>query len=159
MAQSRKMEPEEARKLKEAGWTHARIAEKAGLTVSGVQQLLGSVGAVKKYVSHKEVFPFRVQKQHAGSGVATYLRRLSRLSQGLDLQSTTRANEWAIKTAVNWANEIIDKGQDYDYDENEPPNDFCPAGGFFLRTADEADWKLKKLMVRVLAARTRKPIS
>lgn len=156
VSKPRKMEPEDARRLKEQGKTHAEIAEIAGLTVSGVQQLLQSIGYVKKYVTHKEWLPWPIKREHAQGAVATYIRRLSRLSQGLTVQSGVRANAYAVKTVVDWANEILDKGLDYDYDPETPPSDFSPCGGFFLRPADEADWKLKNLMIRVLAARTRK---
>jgi hypothetical protein len=156
MARRRKIEPEEALKLKQAGKTYAEIAEIAGMSVSGVQQIFQAMGRVEKLKSHKDALPWTLARKHAGVGVANYLRRLSTIAQGGTLAEGDKPNEWAINTVLTWANEILDQGLDVDYDRDAEPSEFCPAGGFFLRSEDPENPHLRKLVARATATLTRK---
>jgi transcriptional regulator with XRE-family HTH domain len=151
MARHRKIEPEEALKLREKGWTYAQIAEHAGLSVSGVQQIFQSINRVEKRSSHKEALPWTLAKEHSASVVATYLRRLSKIGKGERLQRGDKPNEWAINGVLTWANAILDQGMDVDYDREQPPSEFCSTGGFFLRSEDPENPHLRPLVAKAEA--------
>ena len=157
MARPYAFSPKEAVKLRRAGKSLKEIAEIAGITVSGVQQILQGEGEVKEYLSHKEAIPWSNKKTiHNRSTVAERLRWLSKLAQGKPLHKSKQRNNWWMNEAINWANEIIDSGMDIDYDRDSPPNDFSLVGGFFLKPADPEDWHIEKLMNRVRSRLARK---
>lgn len=156
MARRRKIEPEEALKLKQQGKTYKEIAEIAGMSVSGVQQIFQAMGRVEKQRNHKDALPWTIAREHVNSGVASYLRRLSTLAQGGDLAEGEKPNEWVTNTVLSWANDILDRGMDVDYDREQPPSEFCSVGGFFLRPEDPDHPHLRKLVARATDTLTRK---
>lgn len=154
MAKPRSIEPHDAIKLKEKGWTHAQIAEHAGITVSGVQQILSKAGyKQRKQTSHKENIPFVVATQHKTSQVYGYLRVLSLLAKGKKIRTDPVEHGHQAKTAIDWANKILDQDKDVDYDRDKPPSDFSILGGFYLT---EPYGYLSGLMQKVISTQTRK---
>lgn len=156
MANNSRMSPQQAISLKERGMTHAEIAELAGLTVSGVQQMLSRAGYTKRYDSHKSAVPWTVAKKHAAATVYTYLRNLDILAKGKKIRESENEHKYQANTAISWANELLDSHKDVDYKEDKPPSDFSTVGGFFTKEADEENWHLRNLMQRVITAQTRK---
>ena len=147
MPTSSGLSPERAKELKDQGWSHVRIAELYGITVSGVQQILRAGGYTKPQLSHKAAIPWTVAKIHQQDTTARYLRYLSTLSQGGRLRKYDKPHQDIANTVINWANSLLDNNLDIDYDETE---------GFSEVVADPKDWHIAKLMQRVITAQTRK---
>ena len=157
MPRPRKLDPQEALRLRDVeNMTYAEIAEKHGMTTSGVQQIFRRMGKVQTYASHKDVLPWTIAKKHSDQMVAYYLRRLSRLAQGLPLDSESEVvNRELTHHVIKWANSLLDEELDIDYDRDRGPSEFSPQGGFYTKKADPEDWHLSKVMARVRAAMTR----
>lgn len=126
------------------------VAEKTGLTVSGVNQ---SVRRLRKTgqlppaerLDHSEAVPWPLAKEHSRSRVARYLRELSSVAQDKKIWVDNQ------NTALRWAQQLVDNGFDVDYDREEPPNEFSTQGGFFLKEADPDRWHLLDVLNRAKA--------
>jgi hypothetical protein len=136
MAQ-RVIDPQELRRMVEAGKTYPEIAAHYNVTVSGVQQAVERIGLQKKALSHKKFVPWRVQREHSHSGPATSLRRLSSVSQGRQVPLEK------LNTALRWATRLYEDNLDIDYDENT---------GFFEKPAEEPDWHIRMVLDTVREA-------
>ena len=129
----RRIEPEELRiMLRVDRMTYAEIAEKVGLTISGVKQAARRYGLTEGSQPHKWAVPWTVKEGHNQGKEAKYLRVLSNASRGKVVLDVTN-------TALNWANELVDDLQDIDYDRER---------GFYTKPADPANWHLKKVLDR-----------
>lgn len=130
--------------LKVEKLSHAEIAERTGLTASGVAQAVGRYGLARPRADHKWALPWPLKREHSQSKVAKYLRYLSKLAQG------QQVSRYTARTAIKWASDLVKEGYDIGYRREEHPNDFSPAGGFFLKKADPQDWHLKKVLEKAL---------
>ncbi|WP_157430019.1 hypothetical protein [Actinomadura oligospora] len=130
--------------------TYAEIAAKTGLSASGVSQAARRYGLTRKQMSHKAAIPWQVEREHRSKKVHKYLRDLSTMAQGGKVDPDSAA------TAFRWAERLIERELDIDYDKDEPPNDESVVGGFFVKPADAADWRLRKVLDRAKRGRTRK---
>lgn len=157
MPNRRKIDPYEAAKLVDGGMSIEEAAKKYGMTPSGVYQALRAIGYEhKKQRSHKKWLPWPLAEEHRQSDVATYIRRLSVLTdpEG-QLQSLEKDHLTMAKSVLSWGVNIVDAFKDYDYDPEEPPNEFSRSGGFYLKEADPDHWRIKRLVAEVRRVQSR----
>lgn len=127
--------------LIDKGLSYKEIAEMVGLAPGSVYTAARRAGLVKrKSLSHKRALPWTLDASHKLSKPASYLRYLSSLAQGGKVASDNAA------TAIRWAESIVSRGLDLDYDPQQPPNEASDKGGFFFKEADPDDWHLKKVL-------------
>jgi hypothetical protein len=142
-------------RMLEEGHTHAEIADQLGGTVSGWRQAFRRAGYTKKNTSHKDWLPWTVAEEHHNAYVAKLIRHLSHLEKGHKLSELEEEHRWLAKTAIDWANKLLDQGLDYDYDRDVPPNEFSNVGGFFAKPPESKNrWMLRKLMQRVITTQS-----
>jgi transposase len=134
--------------------SHDEIAERVGLSVSRIRQLIWQWNLQKKkYGSRKDSVPWKVAKEHSSGGVVRYLYTLDKVAKQEDY------SEHDAATAFTWAQEIVDQKMDIDYDKEVPPNAISAKGGFFMKPADTENpenWHLKKVLDRARTGRLRR---
>jgi transcriptional regulator with XRE-family HTH domain len=133
--------------IKDKKLTYPQIAEQTGLTVSAINQSvrrLRKTGQLPpaKTTDHKWAAPWTVAREHNLSKALRYLRDLSAIAQGKDIYEENR------NTALRWAQGIVERGLDVDYDRDTPPNELSKQGGFFLKEADPENWHLKMVLTK-----------
>lgn len=133
------VEREELAQMIREGMSYAEIASVTGLQVTGVKQAAQRYKLARKNLSHKQAIPWTVTIEHNRSVVRKYLSLLSATGQG----GTVRTEE--LKSALRWADNLINQNLDVDYDPDKSPSDFSIQGGFFTKPADKADWHLYKI--------------
>ncbi|GII96466.1 helix-turn-helix domain-containing protein [Sinosporangium siamense] len=103
-------------RLVEAGWSVQELAERFGVSESGVLQAKRAAGLSKAMLDHSRAIPWRLRAEHRQSGPATNLRNLSAVAQGRKIP------EEKLNTALRWARRLVDGGLDIAY---RPEDGFC----------------------------------
>lgn len=157
MARPRKIDHDELRRLhrlylKGEIETYQEIADHFGASVSTINNLMRELGLTRRSLRHKDFIPWTVAKEHQLTPPTEKLRALSTAAQGKKLSPSPIRHQERLNSAINWADEILEKGMDVDYDENHGPSEISPKGGFFLRPADPDNWFLQKRMAWVRSA-------
>lgn len=111
--------------LRRQGWTYADIAAEYGVSESAVYLRLRQVGATKKTVSHRDVIPWKVKREHTYSFPAQMLRVYGRKQKGLDISDVKD------RMLRRWLRGMEDAGVVLCYAPAYPPNPACAAGGFY----------------------------
>lgn len=148
MARPRKVEDAEViHMLKDRKLTLPEIAAEKGLTVSGVNQIVRRLRKTGQLppsgrLDHKWALPWDIAVEHNLTKATGYLRTLSSVAQGKDIYEDVR------NTAFRWAQKLVDRGLDIDYDRDVPPSEVSTQGGFYLKEADPENWHLKKVLER-----------
>jgi hypothetical protein len=122
---------------------YADIAEELGISYSSVAHLAGKFGRTKKLADHSEALPWKLAERHKVSAPAQYLRDLSRVAQGLNVEIYRRS------CAIRWAQRLVGQGMDVAYDPEMGINDLCADGGFY-RVEAKSDNPLETHIGRVL---------
>ncbi|SDG01540.1 hypothetical protein SAMN05421505_101109 [Sinosporangium album] len=111
----------ELARLVAEGWSVQQLAERFGVSASGVLQAKRAAGLSKAMLDHSGAIPWRLRAEDRQSGPATNLRTLSTVAQG---RTVPREK---LNTALRWAQRLVGAGLDVDY---RPDTGFCevPAG-------------------------------
>lgn len=133
------VEREELAQMIGEGMSYAEIAQATGLQVTGVKQAAQRYKLARKKLSHRHAIPWRVTVEHNDSVVRKYLSLLSATGQGGTVSTTE------LKSALRWADNLINQNLDVDYDPDKPPSDFSIQGGFYTKPADKSDWHIYKI--------------
>jgi hypothetical protein len=113
------------------GMAYKDIAERMPCSYSAVAHRAKAIGVARKQADHSEALPWTLAPQHKLAMPAQRLRDLSRMGQGLHLDTHKRIG------ALRWAQNLIDAGLDIGYEPNAEGSDFCPLGGFFTFPTNE----------------------
>lgn len=110
MGRRPRIDHEELARLVAEGWSNARLAERFGVTQSGILQAKRAAGLSKPMTDHSRALPWKLRREHSQSGPATNLRNLSAVAQGRTIPKEK------LNTALRWADRLVDNGLDITYD-------------------------------------------
>lgn len=123
----------ELQRLRQLGWSAARIAEWYSVTENGVERALDRADADRGRSSYRALLPWAVSSDHISGGVARRFRTILRLRQGYVVPSVE------MKELDEWLDWLEESELVVNYHPEALANELSPEGGFYCMKREPSD--------------------
>lgn len=112
-------------RLREQGWRLTDIAEKYGVTESGVWRALERANMIEGRSTYRDILPWIVSQEHQSTAVMKKFRTMLHQREGREIAPADLA-------ALNkWLAQLEEAGLVVNYHPEAPANDASSKGGFY----------------------------